>query len=145
MHTLRIHPATRRLAAAVATFSLAASAHAIDLTVEVLNARSTQGTVGALLFSSPTGWLKFDQSVNARQEPAAPKVTLVFRNLAPGRYALSAMHDENGNGKLDTNPAGMPTERYGFSRDAVGNMGPPGFDAAVMDLQADTTLTVTLR
>jgi uncharacterized protein (DUF2141 family) len=145
MNALRCNAPVRRLVSVVATLGIAASAHAADLTVEVLNPRSTQGTVGATLFSAAAGWLKTDQAVQATQQPSASKVTLVFRNVPPGRYALSVMHDENGNGKLDTNLIGIPTERYGFSRDAASRMGPPSFDDAAFDLQADTALTVNLR
>ena len=35
--------------------------------------------------------------------------------LPPGEYSLLLVHDENGNGKLDTNVVGMPLEGYGFS------------------------------
>ena len=41
-------------------------------------------------------------------------MVLVFRNLEPGRYALSAMHDENGNGKLQLPPE--PLERVAVYR-----------------------------
>ncbi len=41
------------------------------------------------------------------------------------------MHDENGNGKLDKNFIGMPTEGYGASRAARGTMGPPKWEDAV--------------
>ncbi len=70
---------------------------------------------------------------------------LIYRDLPAGRYALSLFHDENGNGKLDSNVAGIPIERYGFSRDARGRMGAPDFDAAAIELQGDTTITVHLR
>ena len=46
---------------------------------------------------------------------------------------------------LGTNPVGLPIERYGFSRDARGMMGPPKFADAAVDLQADTTITITLK
>ena len=61
---------------------------------------------------------------------------LSFPGLAPGRYALRVFADENGNGKLDTNLMGMPTERYGFSNDAKGNRAAPGFDAAALQVNA---------
>jgi uncharacterized protein (DUF2141 family) len=61
---------------------------------------------------------------------------LVIGGLVPGRYAVSVIHDQNGNGKLDTNLVGLPTEGYGFSRDARGTIGPPGFEAAAFDLPA---------
>ena len=51
-----------------------------------------------------------------------------------GRYAAIAFHDENGNGKLDKNFLGVPTEPYGFSNDAQGFLGPPTFDAAAVAL-----------
>ena len=45
---------------------------------------------------------------------------------------MVAFHDENGNGELDRNVLGIPTEGHAFSNDATGRMGPPAFaDAAV--------------
>jgi len=48
--------------------------------------------------------------------------------LPAGDYALSVIHDENGNGKLDTF-AGIPREGVGFSRNPKLTFGPPGFAA----------------
>jgi uncharacterized protein (DUF2141 family) len=53
-----------------------------------------------------------------------------FSGIAPGTYAVSVVHDENSNGKLDTNFIGMPREGVGASNDAKGHMGPPKFSAA---------------
>jgi uncharacterized protein (DUF2141 family) len=38
-------------------------------------------------------------------------------NLQPGEYAAVAFHDGNGNGKVDSNRVGVPTEGFGFSND----------------------------
>ena len=70
---------------------------------------------------------------------------LSFPGLAPGRYALRVFADENGNGKLDTNLMGMPTERYGFSNDAKGNRAAPGFDAAALQVDANVQTVIHLR
>jgi uncharacterized protein (DUF2141 family) len=43
---------------------------------------------------------------------------------------MAVVHDENMNGKLDVNWLGIPTEGYGFSRDAKGVLGAPSFPAA---------------
>jgi len=40
-----------------------------------------------------------------------------FEDIPPGTYALVVIHDENMNGKLDTNWVGIPKEGYGFSND----------------------------
>lgn len=49
----------------------------------------------------------------------------VFDNVLPGSYVVGVIHDENGNGKLDTNFLGIPKEGVGISRDAKGFLGPP--------------------
>jgi uncharacterized protein (DUF2141 family) len=49
---------------------------------------------------------------------------------AGGTYAVAIVHDENGNGRLDTMMM-MPREGFGFSRNPAIRMGPPRFtDAA---------------
>ncbi len=50
--------------------------------------------------------------------------------MAPGTYALACFHDENGNGKLDTNWLGIPNEGMVASNHAKGRMGPPKFEDA---------------
>lgn len=132
-----------RMAGIAAVFGASAAAHAYDLTVEVYNARSDKGTVDGALFGSEESWLK--NSLQGERQPAAARTVLVYRNLQPGRYALSLFHDENGNGKLDSNIAGIPSERYGFSRDARGRMGPPTFADAAVELRGDTTISVKLH
>jgi len=141
-------PARTRLLPALAAalpLLLAGSAFAFDLTVEVLNPKSDRGTVKGAAYTSAETWLKDGQAAQLAMAPAAEKTVLVYRNLAAGSYAVSLFHDDNENGKFDTNVAGIPIERYGFSRDARGRMGPPAFADAVFELTGDTTITVNLR
>ncbi|AOF97348.1 DUF2141 domain-containing protein [Sphingobium sp. SA2] len=49
--------------------------------------------------------------------------------MAPGRYAIAIIHDENANGKLDTF-AGIPREGVGFSRNPALRFGAPSFQSA---------------
>ena len=60
----------------------------------------------------------------------------MFGDVLPGKYAIAFFQDENGNGKLDTKRFGVPSEPFGFSRDAMGKLGPPSFEAAALDLPA---------
>jgi len=53
-----------------------------------------------------------------------------FEDIPPGKYAMAVIHDENMNGKLDTNWMGVPTEDCGFSNNATGVLGAPPFSAA---------------
>ena len=63
-------------------------------------------------------------------DAVAGSTTVVFKDPAPGDYAFSVVHDANGNGRMDTNRMGRPTEAVAFSKDAQGFMGPPSFEAA---------------
>lgn len=53
-----------------------------------------------------------------------------FANIPPGKYAMVVIHDENMNGKLDTNWLGVPNEGYGFSNNAKALLSAPSFSDA---------------
>lgn len=50
------------------------------------------------------------------------------------RLAVSAYHDENDNSRLDKSSFGIPTERYGFSKNPKRALGPPKFGEAAIEL-----------
>lgn len=101
--------------------------------VKVLNIRNSTGTIACALFESPAGFprefLRFATNImvikirdfNARCD---------FLDIPPGTYALGVIHDENMNGRLDTNWLGISVEGYGFSKEAKASFGPPLFSAA---------------
>jgi uncharacterized protein (DUF2141 family) len=69
---------------------------------------------------------------------------VVLTNLDPGQYAIILFHDENGNGKLDTNALGVPSEPYGFSNNVRGFLGPPTFQDAIMQVNGDKAVRIVL-
>jgi uncharacterized protein (DUF2141 family) len=73
------------------------------------------------------------------------RATVVIPDLPPGTYSVIVFHDENGNGRLDKNFWGVPTEPYGFSNNAVGTLGAPRFAEVAVALDgADRTVEVAL-
>lgn len=70
---------------------------------------------------------------------------IALGELPPGRYALFAMHDANGNGDLDRNLIGLPTEDYGFSNGAAGRVRPPSFDDAAVVVPATGPTRIVIR
>lgn len=119
-----------------------ATAEAADLEVTIAEARSAEGRVMVALFNDAEAFGKMleGKRIAAAMLPIDGAIArMVIGGLPPGRYAVSVIHDQNGNGKLDTNLLGLPTEGYGFSRDARGTMGPPSFEAAAFDLPAAGT------
>lgn len=115
--------------------------------VTILDIRNSTGSVACALFESPEGFPR--EFLMKATRVVVIKVHLSqaqcdFQGLPPGRYALAVIHDENTNGKLDTNAFGVPTEGYGFSNDARGSGGAPSFAAASMPYDGKS-LMLTLR
>ena len=52
----------------------------------------------------------------------------VFRDLPAGDYAVSALHDEDGDGVMDTGFLGIALEGYGFSQVKKVPLGRPPFE-----------------
>ena len=73
-------------------------------------------------------------------------VEIVFADLAPGTYGVSAFHDRDEDEELDTNLVGLPTEPYGFSNDARGSFGPPEFEDMSFSVGDEpVTIEITLE
>jgi len=100
--------------------------------VEISGLRNDKGQVLCALFSSAEAFPKKAEKAVARltSKIAERQATCDFTGVAPGTYAVSVVHDENSNGKMDTNFIGMPREGVGASNNAKGHMGPPKFRAA---------------
>ena len=106
--------------------------------VSVSGLRSAKGQVLACLTAKAKGFpnCRLDPAARKLAVPAGGAVTLLFSGLPPGSYAVSLLHDENGNGKADMTLM-IPREGFGFSRDAAARFGPPKFSAAAFDVGAD--------
>ena len=125
---------------------VSSQAFAADLTVHISGTRTPEGNVVLALYDSAASFLKPGAQLHARVVQVTPgALSVVFRDLPAGRYALVAFHDANGNGKLDRNLVGLPTEAFGFSNGAMGVGASPSFDKAAVELNADTALAIDLH
>jgi uncharacterized protein (DUF2141 family) len=136
-------PAVRALCAAVVLAP--AGAFAADLSLSVADGPGAESTLYVALYSDAASYAAGKATASQTAPMRDGKARLLFAGLAPGRYALRVFADENGNGKLDTNLMGMPTERYGFSNDAKGNRAAPDFEAAAIAVDADLQTVIHLR
>jgi uncharacterized protein (DUF2141 family) len=131
------------LAAALSAAAL--PAFAADLTINVAGVSGAEGQIMVAVYNSAETFPA--KPVRGLAVPAQDGVVQVkLSGLPAGDYALAIYHDANGNGKLDRNPVGMPTEDYAFSNNAVGKRGAPRFEDARIALPADGASTsVNLR
>lgn len=93
------------------------------LVIKVIGFKSNQGKVRISLFNSEQSWLR-DALQKSFVVITNNQTELSFDNIPYGEYAVSVFHDENGNGKMDTNFFRIPTESFGFSNGAQGSFGP---------------------
>jgi uncharacterized protein (DUF2141 family) len=104
------------------------------VSVDLVNVDSSHGQLLAALFRTerhfPDGGDKaFGKVV---QKARAGSMRLRFEDVPAGPYAVTVHHDEDGDFAFDTGLFGIPTEGYGFSRNAHAPFGPPDFEDCVL-------------
>lgn len=110
------------------------------LTVVVTGVRNASGTIRVGLFDTSDQFLK-NAKVGETAKAAAGQVAITFTDLPKGEYAISVIHDENGNEELDSNFIGIPQEGFGFGNNKMGMFGPPSFDEAKIKWEGTDLMT----
>lgn len=118
-----------------------------SLRVRVEGFRSTHGQARLALFRGADGFPdEPSRAVRASRIPIRGEaIEIVWRGLEPGSYALSFIHDENDDGRMNASWLGVPLEGGGFSRNAAGSFGPPSYDDAQLELCAGDRLKTVLQ
>ena len=118
-----------------------------ELEVRVEQLRSDRGAVRLCLTREPSRFPDCKQDPNAIRHSSAAGAagSIMLHAVPPGSYALSVIHDENNNGRLDTF-ARIPREGFGFSRNPAMGFGPPRFEQARFPVAGGANLqTIRLR
>ena len=125
-----------------AALAQSAPASAVSLTFET---GAERGAVMVALYDSEAAYAGERPIGRQRLDVAAGQRTAVFEGLPAGDYAAKAFHDLNGDGEMNFNPFGIPTEPYAFSNNAVGNMGPASWERARFAVSGRAAQTIVLR
>lgn len=122
-------------------------AKAARIVVTIDGLHSSKGDVYVALFSKPDEFPDGDHSdQHVKVKAARAPVTIVFDHLRPGTYAVGAYHDENANGKFDTNFIGYPVEGYALSNGIRAIVSRPRFiDCAFAVGRGDTPVTLHIK
>jgi|SRR5579872_5566347 len=128
------------------TPKLGSETDAAKIEVHVTGLRNTNGDVVISLFNKADGFPKMEKALTVKTVKISDKVAEAeFDGLTPGVYGIAVFHDENGNGKMDTNFFGIPKEGVGASNGAKGHFGPPKFADASFRLDLGTkTINITV-
>ena len=104
------------------------------LTLTFQGLKTPTGRILAALFDSEAAYAGKDAGRGLLAEVDGGRVSVVVPGLQPGRYAVRAFHDLDGDGKLSRNPFGVPTEPFAFSNDARGAMGSAAWADAAFEV-----------
>jgi uncharacterized protein (DUF2141 family) len=127
------------------TISLPKLAPCQKLTVVVSNVKGEKGYVRVALYNSGKSFM-VTPFKTAEAKAKDGHVMVVFPDIPEGDYAATVLHDLNDNKKMDENLLGIPKEGFGFSNDAMGAFGPPGFKECLFPVTGSAVTTgVRLR
>lgn len=108
-----------------------------NLNIEIVDIRNNSGNIMLQLFDG-------NEKVITQEKTQIKdnKCSITLTNLQPGKYAIRYYHDENMNGKMETNLVGKPAEGYGFSNNVIGKFGPPAFEKWLFELVSDKKISL---
>lgn len=138
------------LLAALALNTPAIAAVAADapatLAIAIGGIETPKGAVMMGLFDSEEGYKKGAPIRGVRVPVDKANAEALVEGLPAGTYAIKAFHDVDGDGKMSTNPFGMPIEPYAFSNDAKAPAGPASWSEAAFAVKpGDNRITITIK
>ena len=116
-----------------------------SLAINVSGIRNTNGMLLACVWRDKAGFPTCQKSRTTIRQTlriTGSSMTVRFTGLAPGDYAASVQHDEDGDGKLKTNFIGIPKEGVGISNNPGGI---PRWARSQVTVGTGTNIAITLR
>lgn len=114
------------------------------------NFKSSEGYLALSIFSEKHKKTFLDKPENNEKYLYLPlegqaELTVMIKDLPPGKYAVSAFHDKNSNKKLDTGFFGIPKEGFGFSKNPSIHFGAPDYEECEIDTSEKTKFDIVLK
>ncbi len=115
--------------------------------LSITNLRSDKGFVLVSFFKDGAGYPDDAGKAfkTAKVAIKDKKAVVLFNGLPSGTYAISILHDENNDQKMNKTFLGLPKEGYGFSNNVIGAFGPPGYSRASFRHSVNSLTQVTIR
>ncbi|MBS4058853.1 MAG: DUF2141 domain-containing protein [Bacteroidetes bacterium] len=121
--------------------------HGFSLKVEVSGTRNSNGSLLFALYNREDAfpdehYIKYFRKISG--EIVNGTSTVIFKNLPKGKYAVSILHDENNDEKIDKGFI-LPVEGIGFSNyQAIGLSNRPNFKKASFILNGNKAITIKI-
>ncbi|WP_316751605.1 DUF2141 domain-containing protein [Pedobacter gandavensis] len=99
------------------------------LKITVTNIHELKGKIQVSLYNSKDSFIKKGKEYKSMvRDVKSGTETFTFLDLPKGDYAVALYHDENNDGKCNTNMLGIPKEGYAFSRNFIPKLSAPKFE-----------------
>lgn len=122
------------------------SANPQTVSVTITSSVESSGQLHLAVYDSETGFQSRREVLSIVRPTTGTPLSVEVELPAVGEYALAAFHDLNGNGKLDTNLFGVPTEPYGFGKVPPSKWREPAFEEIATPFTGEgMKTTISLR
>lgn len=100
------------------------------LDIEISNVRNQNGIILVSLYTSPEQYPYHPAHTYQVKKDSLEKgiIRTSISDLAPGRYGLCLLDDENRSGDMESNRIGLPLEGFGFANNAKPFLKRPDYD-----------------
>lgn len=128
-------------------FSSFKTAQEDGIKLTITNLRNDKGFVLVSLFKEGAGFPDEGEKAFRKDKVTIinKRAVIIFPNLPTGSYAISILHDENNDLKMNKNALGIPKEGYGFSNNVTGAFGPPSYNRAKFSHRDNSLTQVAIR
>jgi uncharacterized protein (DUF2141 family) len=120
----------------------------MSLYIKLQGIQPRPGDLKIAVYQGNANWMQPDKAViRTRIVRDGSNQQSISLQLEPGEYAISIVHDENDNNRMDMSwfPYPRPGEGVGVSNNVEG-VGPPDYDDAHFEFKQDgQTITIKMR
>ena len=114
-----------------------------SMTIQVDNLKKANGDLIIMIYRRSDDFLGDDAYKSFTVSAKAPMTTTSI-SLPAGDYGVFVGHDVNGDGKVNQNFLGLPTEGVGVSQNKLGGLTKPSFDDCRINLTGDRNVRIRL-
>ena len=116
-----------------------------SVTIDLQNIKGSKGMMQIAVFNKASSFPKAGGEYKLLQYKVSEGAKkFVINDLPDGDYAIAIHHDENSDGKMNTNMIGIPKEGYGFSKNFKPKFSAPKFSDCSVRIASDQKMTVNL-
>ena len=116
-----------------------------DLNVKITNIKEVKGHLVIGVYNNPELFPKVDKQYKVFYiKVTASNMNYTIKGLKHGQYALAIFHDLNSDTICNRNIMGIPTEKYGFSKNVRPFLSAPSFEDAAINLNSKKNIIIQL-